>query len=472
MAAAAETIQYINVDDLPDVAAARQIERNEAQALLETRRTQIERGEYQYVPLAIDVLSTAHHVLGATEQYGPDSPERQALDDGLWLDCHRLLTEWYRKNTSEYFPAVYHAFDPTTEDFYSHGLLIGQMTMNALTPQETPEDEDRRVNERVEEATPQLLRKLGGFALAGARVRTISECTDAAVDAYVHDFATGKRHQGYNGYVPEIEKVMIRDLRFDEASDGRYDEQIGIPGVYINHEVFQKALLRRGIDTTAKNKTELHATQMVAHDDLIDFVELLDTVGGEHWNQNLFQGEVVPADHPKDYESIRSEAQVRQEGLKAHSNMVKDFVLSLAENKTDPRKAPEIVEAFVKKLLLNMARHDVSLATQIFDHQTAEGLHEVAYLESIGRYDDAFELYDRVEANAPGGGYCGAGSCGLESIAPGSAEEAAVKKLGFGDSKDVIKDTERRCKCGSKSVYYDLKQAKKGCTSCGKTAKY
>jgi hypothetical protein len=46
-----------------------------------------------------------------------------------------------------------------------------------------------------------------------------------------------------------------------------------------------------------------------------------------------------------------------------------------------------------------------------------------------------------------------------------------VNKLGF-NAKDTIKDTERRCKCGAKTVYYDLKQAKKGCTTCHKTVKY
>jgi hypothetical protein len=120
-----------------------------------------------------------------------------------------------------------------------------------------------------------------------------------------------------------------------------------------------------------------------------------------------------------------------------------------------------------------MVRDDLSLAPQMFDERTAEGLRQVVRLESIGRLQEAAELYLQVEAQAPGGGACGAGSCGLEAIFAGSEDEAAVKELGFGNAKDVIKDTERTCvHCNKKSVYYDTKQGKKGCTSCHKTAKY
>lgn len=472
MAVAAETIQYTNIDDLPEVAAARQDIRDEAWTTLEARRQQINNGEWQYVPLPIDVLSTASKVLEARDQHGQDSAERQELSAGLWLDCHRLLVEWYRKNTGEYFPAVYHGFDPTAEDFYSHGLFIGQMTKNALTPQDTPEDEDRRVNERVEEATPQILRKIGGIALGGTRIRTISECTDAAIEAYSSDLAAGAEHRGYNGYVPEIQKVMIRDFLFDEASDGRFEEQIGLPGIYLTHEIFQEALLRRGVDVIDKDKTGLHGTQMLAGDDLVTgFLPILDAVASEQWCTNIFMGEEVPTDHPKDYDNIRVEAKARQENLESHSSMVADFVLGLAENNADPREAPAIVEKFVKKILMNMARHNTELATQIFDDKTAEGLRQVVYLESVGRSQEAWELYQKVEVAAPGGGFCGAGSCGLEAITAGSSDAADIKKLGF-NAKDSIKDTERKCKCGAKTVYYDLGQSKKGCTTCGKTAKY
>lgn len=472
MAVAAETLQYTSVDDLPEIAAARDDVRLEAEATMAVRREQISRGEYQYVPLPIDVLSTAQKVLTARQIYGENSLEQQELWAALRLDCSRLLAEWYRKNKPEYFDATYQKFDPATEDFYSHGLSIGQMTYNALTPQESIEDDARRINERVEEATPQLVRKLGGIALKGVRIRTISECTDTAIQAYEVDFASGAKHRGYNGYVPEIEKVMIRDFHFDDDSSGRFEEQLGMPGVYITHAVFQEALKRRNLDVSGKDKTGLHATQFLAKDDLIDFAEHLDNIAGEHWQLNLFLGEVVETDYLKDYQSVRIKARERREKLSSHSDMVADFVLGLAEAGTDGRKAPAIVEEFVKKMLMALAREDDSLAVQIFDQKTADGLARVAYLESIGQQGAAAELLQAVERAAPGGGYCGAGSCGLKNIDVLSSKEANdLKKLGF-NSKNSIKDTQRSCKCGVKRVYYDLKSAQKGCGSCGAKVKY
>lgn len=468
MAAAAERLSYTDVDSLAEVAAVREELRYESEAIIEARREHKQNGEY--IPLPVDALSTAQAVLAARAEFGEASSEFRYRWQGLWLDCHRLLTEWYRKNTDEYFPRVYREFDPETEDFFSHGFYIGQMTYAALTPQEHPEFEARRVRERVAQATPHLVRKLGNVATTGARIRNISECADTAIAAYEHDFANGIQHQGYNGFVPEIEKVMIYDFIFDEASEGRFDEQIGLPGIYLNHAVFQEALRRKNINAGQKDKTDLLGTQILAYDDLIEFVKLLDQVGSEHWGVNLFKGAVVPANHAKDYNAIRQEAAQRQEQLRGHSTMLADFVLSLAEDGTHPQKAPEIVEGFVKKMLLTMARGNPAIAEQVFGKQTAVGLLEVAYLETQGLLEEAALLYQQVEKAAPGGGFCGAGSCGLEAIA--LADYDAVKKLGFGNAKDVIKDTERRCKCGSKTVFYDLKQAKKGCTSCGKTIKY
>ncbi len=266
---------------------------------------------------------------------------------------------------------------------------------------------------------------------------------------------------------------MIRDIRLEDVTGDSLEEQIGLPGIYINHYVIQKTLERRGVDVSHMDKTQLHGRQLLAQDDLLEFVQLLDKVASEEWCTNIFMGEVVEANYHKDYASIRKEARERQNKLATQAQAVALFVIELAANGTDRHQAPALVEEFVKKMLLKMAQQDPALADQIFDGKTANGLREVAYLESIGRSNEASRLLREVEADAPGGGYCGAGSCGLESILPGSDEEKLVKnKLGFGDSKDVIKDTERRCKCGAKTVYYDIKQGKKGCTTCEKTKAY
>jgi hypothetical protein len=128
------------------------------------------------------------------------------------------------------------------------------------------------------------------------------------------------------------------------------------------------------------------------------------------------------------------------------------------------------VEEFVKMLLLDMAKQDLSLAPQMFDDKTAIGLQQVMHLEAANRTQEAFELYQEVSKAAPGGGYCSGGSCGLETVnkMSGEGKELAEKvKAAPGDT--VVKDKERACKCGKKEIVYAYNKSKvnKYCGSCG-----
>lgn len=471
MAAAAEVDTYTFVDSIPELAVARDEVRHYAETVLEDRRQGLVIGEAQ--PLQIDALSTAHYVIEARTLQGENSALYTERLSALQLDCQRLVGEWYRKNTWEYFPKSRHYFDAQTGDFYSHGLSIRQMTENALTPHlGNAEEEARRVNEYVENETPQIIHKLGMAALKGVNLRTVSECTDQALIDYEHDQRTGAMHRGYRGYVPEINKKMIRDITFDELTGDRIEEQIGISGIYIDDWVTREALHRRGLDAKNLGKTELHGHQIVASDDLIDFVALLDEVASEQWCVPVFMGEKIEPGQAKDYKRVRTEAAQRQAELRGHADMVADFLISIAEEQTDPREAPMLVEEFVKSMLLRLAASDQTLAAQIFDERTASGLAEVARLSAVGSNELALELFMQVQEQAPGGGFCGAGSCGLEAIDLQNTNDVdALKRLGF-DTKDSIKDTERHCKCGAKAVYYDLKKAKKGCGACNRTKSY
>lgn len=462
--------RYVSVDSIEAVATQREQVRAQALATLALRTEQIAQGDSQEVPLAIDALSTADKVLIARNEFGSDSEEYQERLAGLDLDCTRLVAEWYRKKKPEYFPPSRHYFDAVTGDFYSHGLSIRQMTDNALRPiRDNPEEEARRINERVENETPQILRSVGGISLAGCGIRTISECTDKAISDYQEDQKLKLPHSGYDGYVPEIEKVMIRDMRFAENGD-RLEEQIGLPGVYVNHFVMQEAIMRRGVETGDMGKTELHGTQLLVQDDLMDFARLLDEVASEEWCTNIFMGEEVPDNFVKDYENFRSDALARQESLKDTAQTVRNYILDLAEDGFDRREAPAHVEEFVKKLLLKIAFVDNQVAEQMFDLQTARGLQDVAYLYSVGRDQEAFDRLVQVEQSAPGGGYCSGGSCGLESINEHSPEGQKLKaalKAEPGDT--IVRDTERRCKCGAKDIVYAYNKTKvnKYCNSCG-----
>ncbi len=468
MVEAAETLEYesyLAVDTILEVAEARDKVRTQAWAMVHYRERQLAGGEEIVVPLVVDALSTAEKVIEA--RGSQDYQEKLA---GLELDCLRLVAEWYRKKRPEYFPQSRHFFDAETGDFYSHGLSIRQMTENALRPIDNdPEEVARRVNEKVENETPQILRKVGGFALQQMGIRTISECTDKAISDYQSDRAAGAPHRGYNGYVPEIEKVMIRDMRFDEVTGDRLEEQIGLPGRYINHWVIQEALRRRGVEAGQMGKTELHGNQLLVSDDLIDFVELLDTVASENWCVDVFMGEKLEPNQTKNYATIRAEALRRQEGLKDMASTVAVFIMDLAADGFDRRKAPAKVETFVKMLLLDMAKKDSIVAEQIFDEETAVGLREVAYLESVGRNDEAFARMQEVLEAAPGGGYCGAGSCGLEAVDTLSKDgKELMKDLKAEAGDKLVKDKERACKCGKKDIVYAYNKNKvnKYCQSC------
>lgn len=471
-----ESEQYIFVDQIEELRLARLDERIAAEDLLEERRETYEAtGVLPYEP--VDALSTAYSVLDARWQYGEDSWQFEEKWEGLLLDCQRLIGEWYRKKRPEYFAPTRHIYNETEEEFFSHGLSIRQMTENALTPiADNPEEEARRVNERVEDATPQFIRGLGGIAIGDVAIRTISECTDKAVEDYTHDLGQGNKHRGYNGYVPEIEKIMIRDIRLDPFSKDRFEEQIGIPGTYITHEVVQTALARKGVEAAHMGKTELHGSQVLVKDDVLAFARLLDETAKEKWNlinKDIFMGEIVELDHPKDYAKFKQEALARQEELKDWAETIALFVLDLAEDDFDRKKAPSHVEEFVKAILLDMARKDNVVAEEIFDKDTAERLVRVNELESRGLYDAARLLLEETRQEAPGGGFCGAGSCGLEGVTSNKEDQALRKKMGAEDGDILLKDKERACRCGKKSIVYALN--KKGfikfCEGCGASEK-
>ncbi len=458
---------YRLVDAIPEAYQQRQAVRVQAEAVLEERRDRMTAGE---VMVSVDVLSTAHRVLAAGRWYGQGSPQQIELFEGLKLDSHRALAEWYRKNTAEYFPPERHTFDDATRDFYSNGLSTGRMTENGIVPiPDSPEDEARRVNEHVEERTPQILRSLGCVAIGTDKIRTVSECTDKAIVDYNDDVAAKRPARSSGGQVPKIAKLMIRDMGFDADSSDRFQEQVAISGLLVTHEIIQKTLERAGLAVAHMDKTELHAAQILARDDLMDFIRRLDTVASEEWCTSVFMGEQVSQDHPKNYETFRQEALRRQEGLWDIAETVAQFVLDLARDNVDRRAAPAMVEKFIKLQLLELGKESTEIAEHMFDRETAQGLQEVARLESIGKQELAFELMRLVTEAAPNDGYCGAGSCGLEAVNVYSESgQALAKKVGAAPGDIVVRDTERRCRCGKKAIVYSYTTTRvnKYCTAC------
>lgn len=470
MAELASFEQYVFVDDIAEVAEARQAERQQAESILENRRWRQQVG-LEPMQAPVNPLSTARRIREAPAANEPE------LQKGLLLDCQRLVAEWYRKKRPEYFPPVRHIFDEDMQEFFSHGMSIRQMTENALLPiRDNAEEEQRRINERVEDATPQIMRGLGAVAIGSQAIRTISECSDTAITAYEQDQARGNDYQGYFGYVPEIKKLMIRDIRPDANSSDRHEEQIGLPGIYITHEIVQMTLERRGLLSAAHmDKTELHGSQILVTDDLMTFARELDTVASEQWCTNIFMGEEVVTDHPKNYDSFRQEALERQAGLTDFAQEVATFVTFLEADGADEVQAMVLVEDFVKLKLCELAKEDTQLAAQMFGEKTVQKLQTVNRLEAQGRFDEADLLFNEAVRSAEGGGFCGAGSCGLEGVNPNSSDGQRLKdKLDAKNGDTITKDKVRSCKnCGEKKLYYAHNAVKVNtyCDGCGSSKK-
>jgi hypothetical protein len=283
------------------------------------------------------------------------------------------------------------------------------------------------------------------------------------------------------GYVPEIQKLMLRTMRIDDVTGDRIQTQVSLSGIYITHEIIQMALERVGVDAYGMDKTQLHGAQILTYEDLMQFVSVLDEVASQEWCTPIFMGEPVDENVVKDYDAFKQEAILRQEGQHEFAAAVTDYVLGLAESGVDRFKAPAMVSDFVKRMLLNIAKDDLTgeKAKQMFDEKTAQGLLAVKWLEIEGKYGEAFEALQAVAERAPGGGSCGDGSCGLVGMNPFSGDGLSeLKKLdinqgwlkakGYEDGDDVVGDTVRACtKCRQKSVVYIFsgKKVTKACAN-------
>lgn len=459
---------YLVVDDSFFLAGIRQAARRDAVVIIEQRREYLRQADYQAVPLPVDAVGSAHSVIEARTMFGSESALAHEKFLGLKLDCQRLLAEAARKNTYEYFPPLRQDYDADKQAYISHGFSILDMTEAGLTPIAEPEELERRINERVEEVTYLAIGRLalGERMNKVRRIRTISECPDWAIEAYQRD-----SKGGYGGYVPEIEKFMVRDVVFDPVTGTRYEEQVGLSGKKISHEIITGVLATRGVENaTGLSKTELHGLQLEADDDLLNFVSTLDQAASLATGETIFMGESV--DQSGNYQAIPEAAQARQGALESHASQLADTLLKMAADGTDRWVATFQIGAKVKEILFNVAYQDVSRAALMFNEATARGLKEVHNLQMIGDLVGAQNRLNQVEASAPAPSYCGAGSCGLENLSVSGDQAATMKSMGL-ESKGSLKDTARRCpRCSKKDIVYDMKNKKKACTGCKSTTDF
>ncbi len=466
---------------MPDLMEDREIARIEARAILEHNRQLLRDGEFDAVPIPVDPLSTADLVIEAREKYGKGSIEHKTAEQALELDCHRLLLEAVRAKTWEYFPKSQQEYDPGTGYYYSHGYAIATIVDNGLSPVSEAEEVDRRLNEAVEERTYMSIgrRLLGNTVEVNpvpeiVNVATISPCTNWALQRY----KDGKT-DGFGGYVPSKDRRMIRNVRFDSTLGYREEDQIGASGDYWDDDVISDSLhiLDSRLEGVDMDRTYVHGTQMVTNREIgvWDYAELFDILASKKHGVTIFMGELVEDGHPRDYEAAKLEAARRQAETLAASQSLAGDILVLAESGIDHWAANAFVEELVKKEMLTICEAEPEKAAEMFDEATVDGLKEVQRLISIGDDVAAQLLRKQVEFNAPRPEFCGAGSCGLESVDPNSAEgKELYKKVGAEEGDIVLRDVVRACdECGKKGgVIYAFVRRKEDTQGKSKVNKY
>jgi hypothetical protein len=480
--APAETSQglLINADHIPELSAERQRAAQEAARILGQNRHLLTTSAAEVVPTSVNALGTAQQVVETKRQFGENSPEYQEMFTGLVLDSERLLAEAYSKNTSEYFGKILQNFDAPSGEYFSHGLSISRMVKNGLSPSAEPEEQGRRLNENVEETGTYepIGRTIGSIGLQGMidrlqptlvdraseiaqdfrgtsiDVTTISECTDYALRDYKID-----PKASHGGYAPAVEKFMIRRVHFSDDSGDRLEEQVAVPGKFITSDIIRGVLAEKDSQSELEgmDKTDLHGTQFVGIDsgEVIYLIKELDERASAEHGKNIFMGEEVPADHPKDYGEFMEDAEIRRQKLAPKPTELAEYLITLEENGANSRVAETLVDKFLKKTLLEVAKNHPELAEAMFDKETAKGFEEVARLKALGKDSEANSLQIEVEKNAPEASYCGAGGCGTEALDGAAAQRA--RTLGL-TGNDLMLNVEHACtNCSEMQLCHDEK---------------
>lgn len=465
---------------MPELADEQDQARVIARTILEANMQTLRDGKFDDVLPAVDPLGTASLAIKACETFGHDSPEYSEAQDALQLDCHRLYLEAFRAKTWEYFPKSKQYRDAQTGSYLSHGFAIAQMTENGLSPISEKEEQNRRVNEHVEELTYMAIGRgilqqevevvpveedTKKNAPKITNVTTISQCTNWALRKYEEGGT------GFGGYVPSKNRLMIRNVSFEEGVDYREEDQLGLPGDYFDEQLVADALwildnrLAGNLD-----RTEVHGTQIVSHNKVgvWDYAELLDTLASEKYEMPIFLGEVLQPGQEADYVAAEAQAAIRYKEVEEAAMDLASDVLALADSGADPWVAEGLVGTIVDRKMKSLCEQEPERARDMYDDATAIKFHELKALHLNNDLDAAQRLRQDIEDTAPAAEYCGAGSCGLESVdLDGSMGSELKKELGIKDDEIVVRDVERSCgSCGKKGgVVYAFQNLQKSGSS-------
>jgi hypothetical protein len=459
----------IFAEHLPDLSAISEAARHEALAILDIHRQNLRDGNFESVPLDVDAMSTAARVAQVRETHGEGSLQHQEARVGLVLDCGRKWAEAFRKNSWEFFPTTVQTHDADTNHLYAHGFSVDDMMHNGLSPLAEAEETELRVNDYAHLHVNKAI--LGSPVSHDIAALRLSPCPDWAIESY----KTNPK-AAHGGYAPEIQKLMINYDTFNPVEGAVFHEQFAVSGTFITTEVMAAALQTlEAIDQDAVlSKTEIHGTTGIVPKEVVsnvvDVLRLLDQIATELHGVNVFLGEAVPVNFVKAYNRVYAESEARRQQQAQLAEELADYIEGLHEQDIDHALGTVLVERYIQRVLLDVARQEPGQAEIIFNQETADGFREVQHLESLGLIDQAKQRLETVEQQAPAASSCGAGSCGLEGVDKESKLGRELAELTQAeDGDEIVRDKERACKCGKKEIVYAYNKTKvnKKCLGCG-----
>jgi hypothetical protein len=494
---------WLSAETIPDLAQARRQADIDAKAIYEGHMVKIRECITTDVPLDSDSLSSAARVREAEQRFGKNSVEYQNNWLGHRTNAARYVGEAERKLRPEYFHRLPQTYSLQDRDYLSFGVPITPMISRGITPLTDSDEVPRRFAEYGENATynrmGELVMRACGVEMPAdvpaealplrisdvlhsgstVSVQTVSRCPKYILNRHARDLETGNE-RSYAGYVPERNKLMLRSMAYDPITNERYLEQMSVMGDEITGEVVNRyhELIGAIPEGTRLDETETLGLQVITtnEDGVIGMAQALDVIASELSGKNVFLGEEVDTDHPKDYSLIPIQAAERAKRQETAAEELALYAMELDIKGVDHDLGNKMVDIKLKELLLAASKKDLNIARAAFGEKTANGYKEARVARAQGDEAKARRIEEETERNAPPPDGCSGPGCEIRTVDPNTAEGEKIAKatrakpgdtLGVNESK-AKKQKCRKKGCGGQVAYaYTTSYVNYACLSCG-----
>jgi hypothetical protein len=162
---------WLSADEIPTLQAVREQSDTDAQRILAERQDLLNEGEFDRVPYAFDVLSTARKLIDIEQRAGKQSAAYQRTYAGFQMDIRRHGDEARRRLTWEFFPEIEQPYDAEADSYRYGDYVLKEVVTNGLTPVGADEvGVETLVANYREEFTGTAVGKLGQLMLQYAGV--------------------------------------------------------------------------------------------------------------------------------------------------------------------------------------------------------------------------------------------------------------------------------------------------------------